>query len=106
MNKKQTRKRLRNLIILKILSILKVFTPKVVKAFILKIDIILTKTTKVKKKKIIGKIKLKLKFLLSTRVVNSIIERKQFTINNLELKKKLNKIKLLYNLIIFTLENT
>ena len=43
------------------------------KVSILKIDIILIKTIKVKKKKIIGKIKLKLKSLLSIKVIDSII---------------------------------
>ena len=43
------------------------------KVFILKINIILIKIIKVKKKKIIGKIKLKLKFLLFIKIINSII---------------------------------
>ena len=71
----------------------------------MKINIILIKTIKIKKKKIIRKIKLKLKSLLSIRIINSIIGGKQFTINNLKLKEKLNKIELLYNLITLILKN-
>ena len=75
------------------------------KASVLKMDVVLIKTAKVKKKKIIGKMKLELKSLLSIKVINFIIGGKRFAINNLGLKEKLNKIELLYNLVALILKN-
>ena len=75
------------------------------KASVLKMDVVLIKTAKVKKKKIIGKMKLELKSLLSIKVINFIIGGKRFAINNLGLQEKLNKIELLYNLVALILKN-